>query len=93
MKEINKKCWSCAWFHNYYVKGIYKFDRKELGECAMHDTIVSQYDTCEQWKNAVSLKKLNKDFAINYLNEIYNRLTVIEEIIKEANELTKIQNE
>ena len=93
MKEENKKCWSCYKFKAYYTKGFSCFDKQKNGYCTLHDKITDNQDCCEMWRYSQLSRTVRKDAAIKSLTEILERLTVIEQIIKEEYELDKIKRE
>ena len=93
MKEENKQCWSCGRFERYYTKGYCNLQKENVGFCSYQNKIVCVNETCMMWKYRQRVRYMRKQMAITSLCEIYDKITVIEEILKEENELDKIKNE
>ena len=84
MNEKKGKCCSCRSFHAYYTKGYCCLLREKNGLCMRHNKITAKSESCEEWHCRKSLSKAErKSIAVNSIPEIYNKIALIEQIIKE----------
>lgn len=90
MNEEKRKCWGCAKYKAFYTKGNSYFTKKDIGFCQYHKKIVSKNECCEQWSFYYVTKCNRKRIVIYQLAEIVNRLTVIEQTLKDQIELDDI---
>lgn len=84
----NKKCWSCGSFRAYYTRGYCCLLREKNGYCMRHQKVVEKRSGCEKWHRRYILKNDRVKIVLNSIPEIYNKIAVIEQILKEESELS-----
>lgn len=83
MKQENKRCGSCGSFCAYYTRGY----------CNRHKKVTEKGESCDRWfcRRTSSEKRIRA--VVNSIPEIYNKIAVIEQMLKEDCELQKMTEE
>ena len=93
MKQENKRCGNCNSFKAYYTKGYCCLMKESNGYCVRLSKVTEKSDICGEWHCRRISRKKRVRIAVNCIPEIYNKISVIEQILKEDNELQKIIEE
>lgn len=93
MKQENKRCRSCCSFRAYYTMGYCSIMKENNGYCSRHERVANKSDSCDQWHRRLMPRVKCIKVAVKSIPEIYKKIAVIEEILKEDAELRKIYNE
>ena len=93
MKQENKRCGSCNSFRAYYTKGYCCLMKESNGYCIRHDKVMEKGDICEEWHCRHLSRKKRIRIVVNSIPEIYGKIAIIEQILKEDDELQKIIDE
>lgn len=93
MKQDNKKCRSCGYFRAYYTRGYCCLMKENNGYCSQHKKIMDKSDSCDKWYCRHTSKEKRTKIAVNCIPEIYNKVAVLEQLLKEENELQKIKEQ
>ena len=78
-----KECWSCFKFKAYYTKGIWLFDKSDVGFCVKNKKICNKHNTCNSWYSNQSRKETRKEVALKGLIETLETLSQVNQIIIE----------
>lgn len=87
MKQENKRCGNCGNFSAYYTRGYCCLLKEDNGYCRRHEKIMEKGDGCDQWRCRRFSRALRTKIAVNAIPEIYHKLSVIEQILKEDKEV------
>lgn len=90
MDEEKRKCWSCVKYKAFYTKGTIYFDKRDIGFCQQRKRIVAKRECCENWGYNIVTKYNRKRMMLLQLADILNKLTVIEQTLKNEMELDDI---
>lgn len=93
MKQSNKRCWSCGSFRAYYTRGYCCLLKENNGYCSRHEKITEKCDSCDNWYCRRIPKEKRIRIAVNAIPEIYHKIAVIEQLLKEETELQKLRDE
>lgn len=93
MEQANHKCCTCRSFHAYYTRGYCQLLREKNGYCTAHQKVVEKNDGCDNWHIRYVSRKDRMRIALRSIPEIYDKIAVIEQILKEETELNKIKDE
>ena len=93
MKQENKRCWGCGYFRAYYTMGYCCLMKENNGYCVRHNKVTEKCDGCDAWYCRRIPKERRAKIAMRSLPEIYKKVAVIELILQDDEELSKMRNE
>ena len=86
-KLMKKQCLGCLYFHKYYQKGFYKFEKLGYGLCdKTREALQDKYGTCEKWHSTRLRKAQQIAIAPAILENAANAINELKQIIFEARE-------
>ena len=83
MDRKNKACWNCGYYKAYYTKGLCHFDRLDCGLCKKKKEMVDKHSQCEFWRNDYAVRAWREDVAKKKLNDIFDVLIELRQILFE----------
>ena len=86
-KITEKRCCGCLFFHEYYVKGIGRFERLGYGLCEKtREALQDKRGTCAKWRT--NLRRRGEQVAIvpALLENAANSVLELKQILYEARE-------
>lgn len=93
MKQENKKCRSCGSFRAYYTTAFCSLMRENNGYCSRHGKVTEKNDSCDHWRCRYLLRDKRTRVVVKTIPEIYKKVVVIEQILRQDAELRKIYDE
>ena len=93
MKHDYRKCYFCINFRAYYTMDYCCLVKENIGYCNCHKKIVNNDDGCSEWHFHYTPKETRTKIALNSIPELYEKIAVIEQILKEDIELRKMREE
>lgn len=88
-----KKCGSCGYFKAYYTRGFCCLLREDNGICHYSNKVMKKSDSCDKWYCRRSSKDKRIKIAVNCIPEIYNKVSVLEQILREECEAEELRKE
>ncbi|MDE5943628.1 MAG: hypothetical protein K2H30_05410 [Clostridia bacterium] len=82
---MHKKCYSCAYFKDYYFKTNCRFMMSGSGYCSNQNKKISRHSTCPQFKRRAE-KPINSAAVFEELEDTLTRLNGIKTILEEHEE-------
>ena len=90
MKDENKKCWNCCKYAILYTKGYAYFNQEKIGLCREQQKVTDKQDSCDKWGHRSQMKRnMRKGITLSHLEALLERLTAIEQIMREEIESDK----
>ncbi|MCM1289827.1 MAG: hypothetical protein NC132_03215 [Corallococcus sp.] len=93
MKQKSHQCCTCRAFQAYYTRGYCSLLREKNGYCSTHKKVVEKSDGCGKWHVRHITRKDRIRIALLSIPEIYGKIAVIEQILKEEKEAEEILND
>lgn len=94
MVKVNRACLNCKFFDRFYIKGVDRFYKQNIGACSKCEQICEQVKDkdgiCEKWEYNVylreSLKQARRDALLKNINTATKNLTEVCQILMEGPE-------
>ena len=93
MKQDHKTCAYCYYFRAYYTRAYCCLLREKNGYCAKHEKVAEKCDSCDMWCGRRTSKAKRIKIVLSCLPEIYYKIAVVEQLLKEETGLQKIRDE
>lgn len=86
MEQKTRRCANCYHFKAYYTRGFCCLLKENNGYCHQHEKIMEKDDCCDKWLRRRTSKEKRTRIIVNTIPEIYHKIAVIEQILKEESE-------
>ena len=86
-KITEKRCFSCLYFREYYIKGVCRFEKLGYGICdKTQEALQDKRGACEKWKTSSRRKEKQIAIAPAILENALNSISELRQILCEARE-------
>ncbi len=85
-----KQCDFCKYYEPYYIKHTPRFLRTINGICRRTQSLTPHCDTCEFWQDNHSQRQYENETNFERLKKIADSLEEIAQIMKEEQEINKL---
>ncbi len=82
MDYSSKKCFNCAYFNRYYIRGVKRFHDTKFGRCGEKGATVENTDSCEEFIRKRRRPRFSDSVQIA-LNNLLTDISAIRHIIEE----------
>lgn len=81
-----KECYSCRNFKRYYVKGLSRFNKTNLGYCGIRQEIIEKHNICDKYQYSNHAMFSRKKTSLRILADLLTDITAIKQILQEEEE-------
>ena len=93
MYKVRQKCFNCHYYRAYYSIGYCNLFRERFGNCEQCNQVTRDDGYCEKWHSRRTSIKQRALITMESIAEIYEKLAIVEQVLKEEIEIEKINTE
>ena len=80
---MEKYCWSCGNFRQFYSKGYCCFTKTDYGTCSKKLHVTEKHETCELWRMRPRPYPIKNAVIVRSLEEALVHIAEIKEILED----------